>query len=567
MRLLHLLIMLINQYKPIFFFKPLLVGLLLLLVACAQVVRPTGGKTDTEAPLVLNYLPENKSLQFNQKTFSIQLNEYFVVKDVSKQWVISPPLKRAPEYKIKGKTLTISFDDTLKENTTYNFNFGKSIADVNEGNTLQGLGYIFSTGTFIDSLQLTGMLTQVFTNTIEKEALVMLYEESRCKEDSFPYKLLPDYFTLSDASGNYNLKYIKPGKYKAIALKDANSNYLFDSFEESIGYCDSVINLSANAQLNFMMFKEIEEKTYLKNKSNSGYGFYQLNFNKAVPNLEIIPLNSFKKKDWAFLEINKAQDSVNIYLKDFSIDTLKLALKSNKTILDTVEFAVLPKEKYLTKNKSVIVQKTIIKIDPASGTEKDLNRPVLLKINYPILDVNSDSIMFFEGNHSLPFKVVKKDSLGKLFELEAKLLNDSSYKLTILPGAFKNCFNYTNDTAKSSFKVPSLESVGNLYLTISADSTRSLIDFKKEHLLLQLLNEKGEVLKTQLLSNYGLVSYLNCKPGAYKMQMIIDTNNNNQWDTGNFLKKNQAEKIIPMKTSMNLRANWDLEEEWKFVLE
>jgi hypothetical protein len=48
--------------------------------------------------------------------------------------------------------------------------------------------------------------------------------------------------------------------------------------------------------------------------------------------------------------------------------------------------------------------------------------------------------------------------------------------------------------------------------------------------------------------------------------MIIDANKNNQWDTGNFLKKNQAEKIIPMNASLNLRGNWDLEEEWKIVL-
>jgi uncharacterized protein (DUF2141 family) len=558
--------MLDTQYKTFYLFKPLFVGLVLLFSACAQVVRPTGGKTDIDAPLVLKFLPENRSLQFNQKTFSIQLNEFFVVKDISKQWVISPPLKRAPEYKIKGKILTITFDDTLKENTTYNFNFGKSIADVNEGNTLQGLSYIFSTGTFIDSLQLTGMLTQAFNNTSEKEVLVMLYEESRCNIDSFPYKLLPDYFAISDAAGKYTLKYIKPGKYKAIALKDANSNYLFDSFEESIGFCDSVINLNANAQLNFKMFKELEEKTYLKNKSNSEYGFYQLSFNKALPNIELIPLHNSKNEDWAFVDINKTQDTVNIYLKDFSIDTLKLALKSNETPFDTVEFAVLPKEKYLSKNKRVIVSKTIIKIDPATGTEKDLNRPVGLKINHPIVQINTDSILFFEGDHLLPFKVIKKDSLGKIFELEAKLLNDSSYKLTILPGAFRDCFDNTNDTAKSSFIVPSIESVGNLYLNILADSSKKLIDFKLEHLLLQLLNEKGDVLKTQLLSNYGIVSYLNCKPGNYKVQMIIDANKNNQWDTGNFLKKNQAEKIIPMNASLNLRGNWDLEEEWKIVL-
>jgi uncharacterized protein (DUF2141 family) len=552
-----------KEFKIMAANKTLLLGFMLLLWAsCAQVVRPTGGKSDVKAPEVLKYLPENNSLEFKQKSFSIQFDEFFVVKDVSKQWIISPPLKSIPEYKIKGKTLTITFDDTLKDNTTYNFNFGKSIADVNEGNALAGLSYIFSTGTFIDSIQITGNITQALTNAKEKEMMVLLYQENRCKQDSFPYKILPDYFALGDATGNYTLKYLKPGRYRAIALKDANSNYLFDSFEEAIGFCDTVIDLKANANLDFKVFKEIEQKTYLKNKSNAEYGCFNLIFNKAVPNLEIVPLHVSKQKDWALIEYSKAKDTVNIYLQDFGIDTLKLSLKNNQVVLDTVEFAVLPKEKFSNKSKRNIVPKTSINISPSNGGIKEINSPIRFLMNHPISKINLDSILFFEDTVKQAFILHKKDSVGKKYELESKLLNDSNYKLTILPGAFRDCFGYTNDTIRSFFKVASLESVGNLYLSINADSSRGKIDFSNMHLILQLLNEKGEVLQSQSLSKYGLVSYLNLKPGIYKAQIIVDNNNNKQWDTGNFLEKKQAEKIIFMNGNMNLRANWDLEEEW-----
>lgn len=556
--------MLKNLNKYFILMKPLWFSLILLFAACAQVVRPTGGKTDSESPQVVKYLPENKTLNFNGKAFSIQFNEFFVIRDVSKQWIISPPLKTTPEYKIKGKLLTITFDDTLKENTTYSFSFGKSIADVNEGNELLGLSYIFSTGTFIDSIQLNGSVSKSFNNTKEKEVLVMLYEESRCKEDSFPYKLLPDYFALSDATGNYAIKYVKEGKYKAIALKDANSNYLFDSFEEGIGFCDSTINLTANSTLDFKLFNEIEHKTYLKNKFNSEYGCFTLIFNKALPQLEIVALHKSTLKDWAYIEQNKTNDTINFFLKDFKIDTLKLALKNNNTAFDTVEFPVLPKEKFKNKNNRVIISKTIIKVNPANGSEKNLNSPVSLSFNHPVMTVNADSILFLNGKKSEPFKLLKKDSLGKKYELDAKLFNDSSYSLTILPDAFKDCFGNSNDTTRSNFKVPSVESVGNLFLTISADSTAKLIDFKKESFLLQLTNEKGEILEKQRINDYGTISYLNLKPGNYKAQVVIDSNKNDQWDTGHFLKKLQPERIIFMNTTMSLRANWDLEEDWKF---
>jgi hypothetical protein len=539
-----------------------LIGLLLY-TGCAQVVRPTGGAPDKKAPEVLRFAPENKSLQFKGKSFSILFNEFFIVREANKQWIISPPLKKTPEYKIKGKLLTITFDDTLKENTTYNFNFGKSIVDVNEGNELLGLSYIFSTGSFIDSLQLTGNVSQALNNAKEKDVLIMLYDESRCQQDSFPYKILPDYFTLSDASGNFFLNYIKPAKYKAIALKDANSNYLFDSHEEAIGMLDSSININLNKNIDFKLFKEIEHKTYLKSKSNGEYGCFNLIFNKPLPNLELLPLHTLGVKDWAYIETNKTKDSVNIFLKDFGIDTLKIALKNNQMAFDTVEFAVQPREKFISKNKRNVAPKTTIKITPANGAEKDINIPVTLFANHPVETIYSDSILFLEGKNKIPFKIVAKDSVKRSFELEAKLETDSSYSLVLLPGAFKDCFGYKNDTIKSNFKVPSMESVGNLYLSLSSDSTVAAIDFNKVHLLLQLLNDKSEVLNSQTVKNYGTFNYLNLKPGNYKAQIVIDSNNNMQWDTGNYLKKQQAEKIIFMNTTMSLRANWDLDEDWK----
>ena len=90
----------------LFDFRLLLLASLFLFASCAQVVRPTGGITDSKPPVVLNYFPENKTSNFHLNSFTIKFDEYFVVKDINKQWIISPPLKAAPDYKIKGKTLS-----------------------------------------------------------------------------------------------------------------------------------------------------------------------------------------------------------------------------------------------------------------------------------------------------------------------------------------------------------------------------------------------------------------------------------------------------------------------------
>ncbi len=553
------------KFHKIFSFLYAIV-LLLLINSCAQVVRPSGGEQDRKPPQILKISPENKSLNFKGNTISIVFDEYFKIVDASNQWLISPPLKYTPEYKIKGKTLIVSFKDTLKENATYSFYFGKSIIDNNEGNVLQNFNYIFSTGNHLDSLQLKGNVKSALLEKTEKDVLVMLYEEKRCKSDSFPYKILPDYFGFSDGAGNYQVSYIKPGKYNVIALKDANNNFLFDHFEEAIDMSDSLINLHSNQTLNFDIFTEIESKTYLKSKSNSEYGSFNLIFNKALPHLEIELLNKQMKKDWAIFENSKNNDTVNFWLSDFSADTLKLVLKDNGIAFDTAVFPVYSQEKFKSRSNRIIPAITTIKIIPANDAVKEYNKAVVIRTNHPIAHITNDSIKLFEGQKIINYTLLATDSARRNFELTASFNNDSTYKLIIGKGAFTDCLGYKNDSTGSKFKAASAESIGNLYINIIADSTKEKINFYKENLLLQLLSEKDEVLNTQKIDNYRPYIYLNYKPGNYKMRIVIDRNNNGQWDTGNFLKKIKPETVIYFGVHLNLRANWDLEEDWVLIL-
>ena len=48
-------------------------------------------------------------------------------------------------------------------------------------------------------------------------------------------------------------------------------------------------------------------------------------------------------------------------------------------------------------------------------------------------------------------------------------------------------------------------------------------------------------------------------PAEYRLRMISDENNNNTWDTGNYLLKRQAEKVSYYPEGIKVRANWDLE--------
>ena len=95
------------------------------------------------------------SINFKSNKIRLTFDEYIKLQDVQNQLIVSPPLKYLPEITPQGgasKFVEIKIKDTLKENTTYTFNFGQSVQDNNEGNPSSFLTYVFSTGDYIDSL-------------------------------------------------------------------------------------------------------------------------------------------------------------------------------------------------------------------------------------------------------------------------------------------------------------------------------------------------------------------------------------------------------------------------------
>ena len=106
---------------------------------CAKRGRPTGGPKDSIAPVIVTARPPFESINFKDDEIRIYFDEYIKLNDLNKQLVVSPPMKYPPIITPLGtpsKYIKIQILDTLKENTTYTFNFGQSVIDNTEGNVL-----------------------------------------------------------------------------------------------------------------------------------------------------------------------------------------------------------------------------------------------------------------------------------------------------------------------------------------------------------------------------------------------------------------------------------------------
>ena len=182
---------------PKYIFRLLFLFSLLITASCAKRGNITGGDKDTIAPVLTASFPKNLSTNFTAKEIVLNFDEYVKMKNVNKQLIVSPPLKYPPEIlpMNASKKITIKIKDTLQPNTTYSLNFGQSIEDNNEGNPYSQFKYVFSTGSYIDSLKLNVKVKDALEKKTDNFVSVMLYEINEKYTDSTIYKETPNYIT------------------------------------------------------------------------------------------------------------------------------------------------------------------------------------------------------------------------------------------------------------------------------------------------------------------------------------------------------------------------------------
>ena len=182
----------------------------LCLRACANKgIGPQGGPKDTTPPEILNVTPANGSVNFSGNTIVIQCNEYLQMKDAANQVLMSPPQRRAPIVKALGKKVVVTFEEPLRDSTTYLIDFGKSICDLNEGNPIESYAYAFSTGSEIDTLQMSGVLVHAENLNPMSDVLIGLHDDLR--DSAFLNKVFVS-IARTDEKRHFTLRNLHAGK-------------------------------------------------------------------------------------------------------------------------------------------------------------------------------------------------------------------------------------------------------------------------------------------------------------------------------------------------------------------
>ena len=63
----------------------------LLALSCAKISAPSGGPKDTDPPVILKSQPENGTVLFIGKSFTVTFDEYVLLDRISEKFMVSPP--------------------------------------------------------------------------------------------------------------------------------------------------------------------------------------------------------------------------------------------------------------------------------------------------------------------------------------------------------------------------------------------------------------------------------------------------------------------------------------------
>lgn len=512
------------------------------LVQCARRGAPSGGDKDITPPKLIKAEPKNMSINFKATKIRLYFDEYVKLKDIDKQLIVSPPLKYTPIITPQGsanKYVEIILKDTLKENTTYTFNFGQSIIDNNEGNPNRYLTYVFSTGDYIDSLTVSGVVKDAFNKDADTFISIMLYEIDSVYTDSTIYRQPPNYITNTlDSTPIFHLKNLKEGKYAMFGVKDEAKNNIFNQKTDKIAFRRDTISLPTDSVYLLTMFKELPDYSIsvpnfaAQNKIIFGYQGNAKDI--SIKPLSILP-DTVKTK----ITKERDKDTLNFWFTPFKADSLVFTVSNEKErLIDT----------FSVKTKKAALDTLILQ--PNQRGTLEFGKPFYIGANTPISKIDSSKISI-QKDSTLVEVAMELDTLGNKIDFDFEIEPNVNYTLDLLPGSITDFFGVENDSISYKLSTKSYADFGNLSLTLDGSVTYPLI--------VQLTNEKGVIKKELFASEPKVFEFNNIEPAKYLIRVIFDGNGNQKWDTGNYIQKIQPETVIYYPKELEVRANWELE--------
>src|SRR5690606_7355594 len=336
---------------------------------------------------------------------------------------------------------------------------------------------------------------------------------------------------------------IKEGKYLLVALKDENRNFTFQPATDKIGFHGTPISVPTDSIYNLKLFQEVldfkEERPRQIAGQKIAFGYVGDAADFEIEMLETKP-ESFEER---ITKDNKTDTLYYWYKPKLELDSTQFLVR-NKTYIDTLKF------------KFRDLEKDSLMVNSVKSGSSNFNDDFMLEGNVPFTKLDIEKIKIIDKDSVDISFSTQYDSLKNVYAFKFDKKESNAYKIRILPEGLTDFFGNVNDTLNYSVNTKAFDQYGNIRV--------SLVNANYP-VIVQLTDDKGVMKYEQFATEPKLFDFRYLNPGTYYLKVIFDENGNQNWDTGNFLKKQQAERIAYYPELLDVRAGWDLVQE--FILD
>ena len=542
--------------------------------SCANTTQaPTGGLKDTLPPVVRKVVPQPGAVAVpvhgTKVTFTF--NEYVTVKD-PKGIFLSPPQKKSPKYKIKGKSVVVYFEEDLLPNTTYTLDLTGAIADNNEGNMFPGFTTVFSTGETVDSMYVTGMVQDCNTLMPIKGATVMFYKDQR---DSAVFLERPVAAVKTDDWGYFSLRNIQDTLFRVYAVVDGNGNNIYDPDEDRVAFLDTLfrpVNVvndtvpelrkfdmkdtlacqSRKVELRLNVFRERPSKQLLMNKMRTGDRAAYITFMAPDARIDSLWFQGFPASE-VITEFNIEKDSLLLWLNDQRSmpDSLHLCVKYWKTdtlgvlqpVTEKISLVDEKKPKSRSARKKIEHKDTVCALNLKAEPETFEQYGISMEFEYPPILGAFDSLIFKSINPRQKEKketfTITRDSLNLrryVITPGVRIQTGYEYFFKVPQRSFKDINGHWNDSTEVKVTLPNDDNLSLFTLNLTGvNGNKYIVDLLDER--------KSSVLRSYIIESDAVLKFPYLKNGKYAIRITEDLNRNGIVDTGNLLAHRQPEKV------------------------
>ena len=537
------------------------------LSSCANVGSPTGGPKDTIPPQIVTVNPGHGTLNFNETVLRMEFNEPVQLKDLNNQLIITPSIDGKYKTKLSKNSLELQFEQPFDTNTTYTLNFRDGVVDLNESNPAKNLIMAFSTGAYLDSLEMKGKVTEVLTGKPVPDAIVTLY---RARDTLNTFNSRPYYLQKTNKEGFYHFRNLKVGNYIIYATNDLNKNLKTDPRNEAFGFLKDTIRLTESIDSLKVKILNINTSPIKINNSRPAGPYYEITLNKAITDYSLNPMESIDSQLFSNpIDNNK---KIRIY-NTFPIkDSLGVAFTASDSIGQQLQDTL-----YIRFEESRRAKEEFkLTLNPKSGSAIQESFTATINFNKPVKRINHDSLFFQYDS----LTIVRPDTASgftwnprrDILTIQTKLsasqplakVEPATENLTdnVLPAGPRTVTLYLGKTAFISVDKDS-SALNNAKYTFADPKNfgtiSGTVDIAEENFNLQLL-QAGNYSVVQELKNQKDFTFRLVPPGDYLLRVLVDENGNGKWDPGNVNKMEEPEPVIILKDKITLKTNWELKD-------